>query len=324
MTFPISLMPAESCVVPRVTIVGAGKVGGSLAQRVLEGNLADVVLLDIVPEMPQAIALDLMQAQSVARGDRRVIGTHDYDETAGSQVVVITAGLPRRPGMSRDDLIATNAKIVSQVAREAIARSPDALLLIVTNPLDVMTYVAWHSTGLPPAQVMGMAGVLDSTRFRSFLAWELGISPADVNAIVLGGHGDSMVPLPRYTTVSGVPLSQCLDAAAIARIVERTRNGGAELVKLYKTGGAYLAPAASIYTMLESVLRDRRHLLPVSAYLQGEYDLKDLFLGVPVYLSSQGVEKVIQLELDPPEYEALHQSAALVKTGIHTALTLLA
>jgi malate dehydrogenase len=304
----------------RVSIIGVGNVGGTLAQRIAEKNLADVVLLDVLPGRPQGIALDLSQSSGIELHNRQIIGTTDYAETHGSDIVVITAGLPRKPGMSRDDLLRTNAEIVTHAAKQAIAYSPDALLIVITNPLDVMTYLAWQASGLPPQRVMGMAGILDSTRFQTFIAMELGISPADVRAMVLGSHGDLMVPLPNYSTVNGIPIASLLSAAAIDRLIDRTRHGGAEVVELLKTGGAYYAPASSACLMVEAILLNQPRILPVAAYLQGEYGLRDLYLGVPVKLGCGGVEQIFELELTQVEQEGLEQSASAVRESLSHVL----
>jgi len=308
----------------QVTIIGAGKVGSTLAQRLLEKNLADVVLLDVVEGMPQGLALDLMEARGIELHARQIIGTTDYADTAGSEVVVITAGLPRKPGMSRDDLIKTNAKIVVGAAQQAIAYSPDAILIVVTNPLDVMTYLAWQATNLPRERVMGMAGVLDSARFQTFIAMELDICVANVNTMVLGSHGDLMVPLPRYSTVNGVPITELMDAETIERLIERTRNGGAEIVKLLQTGSAYFAPASCTCLMVESILLNQSRLLPVAAYVQGEYGLQDVFIGVPCCLGCYGIEKVLELNLTDTELATLHASAKAVRQNIDQATEMLA
>ncbi|MCU0566979.1 MAG: malate dehydrogenase [Oculatellaceae cyanobacterium Prado106] len=308
---------------PKVSIVGAGNVGSTLAQRIVEKNLADVVLVDVVPGRPQGIALDLMEAAGLEHHGRKVSGSNHYEPTAESNVVVITAGLPRKPGMSRDDLLQTNARIVQDAARQAIAHSPNALLLVVTNPLDVMTYVAWKVTNLPTHRIMGMAGILDSARFQTFIAQELGLAPKDVQAMVLGSHGELMVPLPRYSTVNGIPIPELMDEATIQRLVERTRNGGAEVVELLKTGGAYYAPASSICLMVETILLNQPRLLPIAAYLQGEYGLNDLFLGVPTRLGAGGVDRVLELRLSEAELAALTQSAQAVRANIDRAMILL-
>ncbi|MFW9258360.1 malate dehydrogenase [Nostoc sp. CALU 546] len=304
------------CNLPRVTIVGAGRVGSTLAQRVAEKNLADVVLLDIIAGMPQGLALDLMEARGIEIHNRQIIGTNNYADTAGSQIVVITAGLPRKPGMSRDDLLKTNAKIVVEAAKNAIAHSPNAIFIVVTNPLDLMTYLAWQATGLPRDRIMGMAGVLDSARFETFIALELGVLPADVKAMVLGSHGDLMVPLSRYATVNGIPITELLDAATIERLVERTRNGGAEIVELMQTGGAFFAPASATSVMVESILLNQSRLLPVATYLQGEYGLEDVVIGVPCRLGCGGIESILELTLSDEEREALYTSAESVRQNI--------
>lgn len=311
------------CTPSRVTIVGAGRVGSTLAQRIAEKNLADVALLDVVKGWPQGVALDLMEARGVERHDRHIIGTNDYAETAGASIVVITAGKPRTPGMSRDDLLKTNAEIVVEAAKNAIAHSPDAILIVVTNPLDVMTYLAWEATQLPPRRVIGMAGVLDSSRFETFIAMELDCSIADINATVLGSHGDLMVPIPRFSTVRGIPITELLEPAAIERIVERTRNGGAEIVELMQTGGAFFAPASSVCSMVEAILLNESRLMPAAAYLQGEYDLNDVFIGVPCRMNCQGVSQVLSLNLTDAELEALHISATSVRQNIERAKEML-
>jgi malate dehydrogenase len=307
----------------RVSIVGAGNVGSTLAQRIAEKNLADVVLFDIVPGRPHGVALDLLEAAGVEGHSRKLIGTHDYADTANSDVVVITAGLPRKPGMTRDDLLKTNAQVVRDAAIGAITHSPNALIIVVTNPLDVMTYIAWHVTQIPAHRIMGMAGILDSARFQTFIALELGISPQAVNAMVLGSHGDLMVPLPEYSTVSGIPITQLMEQGTIDRLIERTRNGGAEVVELLKTGGAYYAPASSVCVMVETILLNQPRILPVTAYLQGEYGLNDLFLGVPTRLGRGGIEKIFKLTLTDREAEALVHSAQEVRQNIERALEFL-
>jgi malate dehydrogenase len=281
------------------------------------------VLLDIVDGRPQGVALDLLEARGIEGHDRQIVGTTDYAMTAGSDVVVITAGLPRRPGMSRDDLLKTNAAIVMEAAQKAIAQSPNAIFIVVTNPLDVMTYLAWKATGLPPERVMGMAGILDSARFQTFIALELGVSTADVSAMVMGSHGDLMVPLPRYSTVNGIPITELLDADTIARLVHRTRNGGAEIVELMQTGGAYYAPASSTCVMVETILLNKSRLLPIASYLRGEYRLSDIFIGVPTRLGCGGAESVLELQLSDSELKELHSSAAVVRQGIDRAMALL-
>lgn len=301
---------------PRVSVIGAGNVGSSLAQRLAEKNLADVVLVDITAGKPQGIALDLMQARALEHHDRQIIGTDDYIHTKDSDVIVITAGVPRKDGMSRDDLLKINAKIVTEVTLKAIAHSPNAVIITVTNPLDVMTYLVWKISGFATNKIMGMAGILDASRFQAFIAMELGVSMADVMAMVMGGHGDLMVPLPRYSTVNGIPITELMSLETIARLVERTRNGGAEIVKLLQSGSAYFAPASAVYLMVEAILRDRRRVMPVAAYLQGEYGLNDLFMGVPVLIGQQGVNEIVKLNLSSLELTALHTSAQAVRANI--------
>lgn len=318
-----SLSPLARCYERQVTIVGAGNVGSALAQRIAERDLANVVLFDIVPDRPQGLALDLTQARSHGRYGHTILGTNDYAETAHSDLVVITAGLPRRPGMSRDDLMLTNGKIVVDAVEQALAHSPEATLIVVTNPLDVMTYLAWRVSSLPPHRVMGMAGVLDSARFQTFLALELGVPAGDVAAMVLGSHGDLMVPLPRYSTVSGIPVTELLTPDRLQAIIERTRHGGAEIVSLLKQGGAYYAPAAATQAMVESILLGQSRILPTAAYLDGIYGLENLYLGVPCQLGRSGIDRIIELTLTPEEQSALHQSAAAVKQNLNKALAAL-
>lgn len=307
----------------RVSIIGAGKVGSTLAQRIAEKNLADVVLLDIVEGWPQGVALDLMEARGVERHDRQIVGTNNYTDTANSNIIVIAAGIPRKPGINREDLIKINAAIVTEAAKSAIAHSPEAILITVTNPLDIMTYLAWEAAGLPKHRVMGMAGILDSARFQTFIAMELGVSIAEVNATVIGSHGDSMVPLPRYSTVNGIPINQLMDAGAIDRIVQRTRHGGAEIVTLMKTGSAYFAPASAACLMVESILLNQSRLLPCCVYLHGEYGVQDIFLGVPCRLGYQGVEQIVELELSDTEKAAFIESGKVVSQNIDEAKAIL-
>ncbi|NJR17384.1 MAG: malate dehydrogenase [Calothrix sp. CSU_2_0] len=311
------------CNLSRVTVIGAGRVGSTLAQRIAEKNLADVVLLDIVPGMPQGLALDLIEARGIEMHDRKIVGTNNYVDTSGSEIVVITAGFPRKPGMSRDDLLLTNAKIVVEAAKNAIQYSPEAIFIIVTNPLDVMTYLAWQATGLPRDRIMGMAGVLDSARFETFIALELGVAPKDVKAMVMGSHGDLMVPLPRYSTVNGVPITELLDAETIERLVQRTRNGGAEIVELMQIGGAFFAPASAACVMVESILHNQSRMLPAAALMQGEYGLNDVFIGVPCRLGCGGIEKIVELNLTGAELEELYLSAANVRTNTSRAQEIL-
>ena len=298
---------------PRVTVVGAGNVGATTAQRIAEAGLADVVLVDIVEGLPQGKALDLAEAAPVMAHDARITGTNDYADTAGSDIVVVTSGLARQPGMSRDDLLAKNAGIVRSVVLQAVKHSPDCILIIVTNPLDAMCHVAMEASGFPRERVIGMAGVLDSARFRTFIAMELGVSVEDTHAFVLGGHGDTMVPLPRYSTVAGIPITELMSPERVAALVDRTANGGAEIVALLKAGSAYYAPAASTYEMVDAILRDRKRVLPCAVQLKGEYGVEGLFVGVPVVLGSKGMERIIQIDLTAEENAAFQRSAAAVQ-----------
>jgi malate dehydrogenase len=298
---------------PKVTVVGAGNVGATAAQYIAERELADVVLTDVVDGLPQGKALDLLQAGPIRGSDARLTGANDYDPTAGSDIVVITAGLARKPGMSRDDLLFKNAEIVGGVVQEVARRSPDAILIVVTNPLDAMAQLAWGKSGFPRHRVLGMAGVLDSARFRTFIAAELDVSVENVTAFVLGGHGDTMVPLPRYSTVAGIPITELLPAEQVEAIVKRTRNGGIEIVNYYKTGSAYYAPSSAVVEMVESVLKDKKKILPCAAYLDGEYGMKDVYLGVPVKVGRRGVEQIIEVRLTEEEKRALEGSAAAVR-----------
>jgi malate dehydrogenase len=297
----------------KVTVIGAGNVGATTAQRIAEAGLADVVLVDIVEGLPQGKGLDLAEAAPVVGHDSRITGTNDYADTAGSDIVVVTSGLARQPGMSRDDLLAKNAGIVRAVVEQAAKHSPDAILIVVTNPLDAMCHVALKASGFPRERVLGMAGVLDSARFRTFIAEELGVSVEDTQAFVLGGHGDTMVPLSRYSTVAGVPITELLPADRVRALEERTANGGAEVVALLKTGSAFYAPAASTFEMVDAILRDRKRVLPCAALLQGEFRTHDLFVGVPVVLGRGGMERVFEIELTAEEQAAFDASAAAVK-----------
>lgn len=297
---------------PLVTVIGAGNVGATTAQRIAEAGLADVILVDIVEGLPQGKALDLAEAAPVLGHDCRISGTNDYADTAGSDVIVVTSGLARQPGMSRDDLLARNAGIVRSVVAQAAKASPDAIIIVVTNPLDAMCHVALEASGFPAERVMGMAGVLDSARFRSFIAAELGVSVTNTHAFVLGGHGDTMVPLPRYSTVGGVPITELMSPERIDGIVARTRDGGAEVVALLKTGSAFYAPAASTYQMVDAILNDRHMILPCAAYLEGPYGVDGLYVGVPVRLGRSGIEEVVAIELTPEEHAAFDASAASV------------
>ncbi len=301
---------------PKITIIGAGAVGATAAQRIAEKELGDVVLTDIVEGLPQGKALDLMEAGPLFGYDSKITGTNDYKDIESSDVVVVTAGIARKPGMTREDLLKINTKIVREVSQYIAKYAPDAVVITVTNPLDLMTYVTMKTTGFDPSRVFGMSGVLDSGRFAAFIAMELGCSARDISAMVLGGHGDTMVPLPRFTTVSGVPITELLSEDTIKRLVERTVNGGAEIVNLLKTGSAFYAPSAAVTNMVEAVVKDAKRILPACAYLDGEYDKKDIYLGVPVKLGRRGVEEIIELNLTPPESKALDMSADAVKSGI--------
>jgi len=297
----------------KVTVIGAGNVGATTAQRIAEAGLADVVLVDIVEGLPQGKGLDLAEAAPVVGHDASVMGTNDYADTAGSDIVVVTSGLARQPGMSRDDLMAKNAGIVRAVVEQAVKHSPKAILIVVTNPLDAMCHVAMQASGFPRERVIGMAGVLDSARFRTFIARELGVSVADTHAFVLGGHGDTMVPLPRYSTVAGIPITELLSPERVQALVERTANGGAEIVGLLKTGSAFYAPAAATFEMVEAILLDRKRVLPCATYLTGEYGVDGLFVGVPVVLGAAGMERVIEIELSADEQAAFGHSADAVR-----------
>ena len=299
---------------PKITIVGAGNVGATAAHWAAAKELGDIVLIDIIEGVPQGKALDLYESAPVEGFDCRVIGTNDYKDTADSDIVVVTAGIARKPGMSRDDLINTNAKIVGGVTDEVMKHSPKCILIIVSNPLDVMVTVAHRRSKLPQNRIMGMAGVLDSARFRTFIAMELGVSVEDVQACVLGGHGDTMVPLPRYSTVAGIPITALMKPDRIEAIVQRTRDGGAEIVNYLKTGSAFYAPGASVIQMVEAIVRDKKRVLPCAALLQGEYGERDVFMGVPVKLGSGGVEKVIEIDLSPDEKAAFKESADHVRS----------
>jgi len=297
----------------KVTIVGSGNVGATAAHWIASKELADVVLIDIIEGVPQGKALDLLEAMPVEKRDSHVIGTQDYAETANSDIVVITAGIPRKPGMSRDDLLHTNHKIMKDVVDKAVQHSPHCILIVVSNPLDAMAQAAYKMSGFSRERVIGMAGVLDSARFRTFIAAELKVSVENVTAFVLGGHGDSMVPLPRYSTVAGIPITELLDAHTIDRLVQRTRDGGAEIVKYLKTGSAYYAPSAAVTEMVEAILKDKKKILPCAAYLEGEYGIKGLYVGVPVKLGSKGIEQIIQIKLTEHEQAELNRSAEAVK-----------
>ena len=299
----------------KVTVVGAGHVGATLAQRIIESQLADVVLVDVAEGIPQGKALDLLEAGPIAGYDTNITGANSYEDTAGSDIIVITAGLARKPGMSRDDLLAANGEIVRSVAGATARLSPDAVMIVVTNPMDVMAYVAMKETGFPRERVFGMGGVLDSARFRTFIARELDVSIENTHAFVLGGHGDSMVPLTRYSSVAGIPLPELMSTDQLDRLVERTRNGGAEIVSFLKTGSAYYAPSAATLEMVEAVLLDKKKILPCSVYLTGEYGVNDVFIGVPVKLGARGMEQVVEVTLTKEENGAFMKSVDAVRAG---------
>lgn len=297
----------------KVSVIGAGNVGATIAQLLASENISDVVLFDILEGMPQGKALDIAEACPVWKSSASVVGTNDFADTAGSDVLVLTAGFPRKPGMSRDDLLLANADVIRTVVKGTSGLSPDSVLIIVTNPMDAMAHMALDESGFASQKVLGMGGILDSARLRTFVSMELGISPKDIETLVLGGHGDQMVPLIRYTTVKGVPITELLDRNRINSLIERTQNGGAEIVSFLKTGSAYYAPAASTVEMIRAVLYDEKRLLPCSALLEGPYGISGLFIGVPVYLGKNGVEKIVELQLTEGERELLEKSAASVK-----------
>ena len=297
----------------KVTVIGAGNVGATTAQRIAEAGLADVVLVDIVEGLPQGKGLDLAEAAPVVSHDAHVLGTNDYADTVGSDVIVVTSGLARQPGMSRDDLLTKNAGIVRSVVESAAKASPEAIIVVVTNPLDAMCHVAKEASGFPRERVIGMAGVLDSARFRTFIAQELGVSVEDTHAFVLGGHGDTMVPLSRYSTVAGVPITELLPADRVKALEERTANGGAEIVALLKTGSAFYAPAASTFEMVDAILRDRKRVLPCATFLEGEFGVDGLYVGVPVVLGRDGMERVFEIELTADERVAFDASVDAVR-----------
>jgi malate dehydrogenase len=302
----------------KVSIIGAGNVGASTARLIAQKELADVVLLDIVEGLPQGKALDILESGPIEGSDSKIIGTNSYQEIKNSKITIVTAGLPRKPGMSRLDLLEKNHRIVKSIIQNIVDIAAETIIVMVTNPLDVMTYVAFKESGFKSSHVLGQAGVLDSSRFRSFLAMELGVSVEDVQAMVLGGHGDSMVPLPRYTTVSGIPVTELLPSEVIERLIDRTRKAGGEILAHVKTSSAYYSPASAIVQLVESILKDKKRIVPVSAYLNGEYGLKNIYVGVPVKLGIQGVEEIIELELNEKELGALQRSAAIYVEAIKT------
>ncbi len=307
----------------KVTVVGAGNVGATVAQYVAEKDVADVVLVDIIDGMPQGKSLDLYEAAPLHGHDRKIFGSNDYKDTKDSDIIVVTAGIARKPGMSRDDLLKTNASIVQAVAKETIKQSPNAIIITVTNPLDVMTYLAWTTTKLPAQKVIGMAGVLDSARFQTFIAMELNVSVEDVRAMVLGGHGDLMVPLPRFSTVNGIPITELLPADRVEALCKRTRDGGAEIVALLKSGSAFYAPGASAAEMVEAVIRDKNRLLPCCVYADGQYGLKDVYVGLPTILGREGVKKIVEIKLTADEHSALKKSADSIRENINVMNQLL-
>jgi len=297
----------------KVTVIGAGNVGATTAQRLAGKELCDVVLIDITEGMPQGKALDLLEAAPIEKHDAFIEGANSYETSAGSDIIIITAGIPRKPGMSRDDLIKTNMNIMKNVTTEAATLSPDAIIIIVSNPLDAMCHVAFEASGFPKNRVIGMAGILDSARFRAFISMELDVSVENTHAFVLGGHGDTMVPLPRYSTVAGIPITELMSTERIAALVDRTRKGGGEIVSLLKTGSAFYAPSSAAVEMAEAILKDKKKILPCAAYLEGEYGIDGLFIGVPVKLGTKGIEEIIQIKLSDSENAALQNSADAVK-----------
>jgi malate dehydrogenase len=297
----------------KVSIVGSGNVGATAAHWIASKELADVVLIDIIEGVPQGKALDLLEAMPIEKRDSHVVGTNDYKDTANSDIVIITAGIPRKPGMSRDDLLNTNYTIMKDVVSKVVQYSPNCILVIVSNPLDAMAQAAYKLSRFPRERVIGMAGVLDSARFRAFIADELKVSVENVTAFVLGGHGDTMVPLPRYSTVAGIPITELISSDRLAQLVQRTRDGGAEIVKYLKTGSAYYAPSAATTEMVEAILKDKKKILPCAVYLTGEYGINGLYVGVPAKLGSNGIEQVIQIKLTSEEQAALNKSADAVK-----------
>lgn len=297
----------------KVTIVGCGNVGATTAHWIASKEVADIVLIDVVEGVPEGKGLDLLEAMPIEGTDVTVLGTQSYADTANSDIVVITAGVPRKPGMSRDDLLNINFKIIQDVVGKVVMHSPNCILLIVSNPVDAMSHVAYKMSALPRNRVIGMAGVLDSARFRTFIAQELKVSVEDVTAFVLGGHGDTMVPLPRFSTMAGIPITELLDAATIERLVRRTRDGGAEIVKYLKSGSAYYAPGAAVAEMVEAILKDKKKILPCAAYLEGEYGIREVFMGVPCKLGESGIEEILEIKLTEAEQAKLEESASAVK-----------
>jgi len=310
-------------VVSKVSVVGSGFVGSTVAQYVAQKDLADVLIVDIIEGMPQGKALDLYEAAPIHGHDSKIFGSNDYADTKGSDIIVITAGIARKPGMTRDDLLKTNASIVQSVTKETFKHSPDAIFIVVTNPLDVMTALCWQTSKLPSKRVMGMAGVLDSARFQSFISMELNVSMKDIRAMVLGGHGDLMVPLPRFSTVNGIPITELLSADRIEALCKRTREGGAEIVALLKSGSAFYAPGASVSIMVEAILKDNNRLLPCAVRAEGQYGLKDLYVGLPAILGREGVKKIVEIKLADNELEALKKSSEAIKEHVEAMNKLL-
>ena len=302
----------------KVTVIGSGNVGASVAMRLADKQMADVVLIDILEGIPQGKALDMLESGPIEGSDVNIRGTNDYADTADSDLVVMTAGFPRKPGMSRDDLLRANYEVVNGAIAQAAKHSPEAILIVVTNPLDAMVQTAFRVSGFPKHRVLGMAGVLDTARYRTFIAEALSVSVRDVQGFVLGGHGDTMVPVPRYTTVAGIPVGDLMPPEQLEAVVKRTRNGGAEIVNLLKTGSAYYAPAAAVVEMIDAIFKDRKRILPCAAYLEGEYGIHGVFVGVPVKLGARGIEQIVEIKLTPEEQAALEKSAAAVRelTGI--------
>ncbi len=305
----------------KISVIGAGNVGATVANKVAEMEVGDVVMVDIIDGLPQGKGLDMLESAPIGGFDSNIVGAMGYEETGNSDVVVITSGVARKPGMSREDLLETNKKIIDSVVGQVVANSPDAILIMVANPLDTMTYLALKRSGFPKKRVVGMAGILDTARFKTFIATELNVSIEDIQTIILGGHGDEMVPLPRYTTVSGIPILELLSQETVDRLVDRTRKGGGEIVSLLKTGSAFYAPGAAAAQMVEAILKDKKRILPCCAYLEGEYGLSDICFGVPVKLGSNGVEEIIELELSAVEKQLVSKSAEAVRKSI-TALKL--
>lgn len=300
----------------KISVIGAGNVGATVANKVVEMEIGDVVMVDIIDGLPQGKGLDMLESAPIGGFDSNIVGSMGYDETAHSDVVVVTSGVARKPGMSREDLLETNKKIIESVVGQVVAKSPNAILIMVANPLDTMTYLALKRSGFPRNRVMGMAGILDTARFKAFISMEIDVSIEDIQTVILGGHGDEMVPLPRYTTVSGIPILQLLPEETVERLVERTRKGGGEIVSLLKTGSAFYAPGAAAAQMVEAILKDKKRILPCCAYLEGEYGLSDICFGVPVKLGAKGVEEIIELELSAEEKELVSKSAESVRKSI--------